>query len=152
MQKDVINGRLSMGHARVVAGLKTRQAQKALRDIILKKDLSVRQAEAIARREKTFRRSNTKRAELDYYMQSLAENLVGDMRRDRGKPLYESLSDREYQVMCMFALGKTAMEIARTLDLSVKTISTHRTRILKKLNMDNNAQIIRYAIKSGLVE
>lgn len=75
IQKDVINGRLSMGHARVVAGLKTRQAQKALRDIILKKDLSVRQAEAIARREKTFRRSNTKRAELDYYMQSLAENL-----------------------------------------------------------------------------
>jgi ParB family chromosome partitioning protein len=75
IQKDVINGRLSMGHARVVAGLKTRQAQKALRDIILKKDLSVRQAEGIAKREKTFRRSNTKRAELDYYMQSLAENL-----------------------------------------------------------------------------
>jgi ParB family chromosome partitioning protein len=75
IQKDVINGQLSMGHARVVAGLKTRQEQKALRDMILKKDLSVRQAEAIAKRRKTFRRLNTKRAELDYYMQSLSDNL-----------------------------------------------------------------------------
>jgi ParB family chromosome partitioning protein len=75
IQKDVINGQLSMGHARVVAGLKTRQEQMALRDMILKKDLSVRQAEAIAKKRKTFVRSNTKRAELDYYMQSLSDNL-----------------------------------------------------------------------------
>jgi ParB family chromosome partitioning protein len=75
IQKDVINGQLSMGHARVVAGLKTRQEQKALRDMILKKDLSVRQAEAFARRRKTFTRLTTKRTELDYYMQSLSDNL-----------------------------------------------------------------------------
>jgi ParB family chromosome partitioning protein len=75
IQKDVINGQLSMGHARVVAGLKTRQEQMALRDMILKKDLSVRQAEAIAKKRKTFVRSNTKRSELDYYMQSLSDNL-----------------------------------------------------------------------------
>jgi ParB family chromosome partitioning protein len=75
IQKDVINGQISMGHARVLAGLKTRQEQKALRDMILNKDLSVRQTEAIARKSKRFVRSNKKRAELDYYMQSLSDNL-----------------------------------------------------------------------------
>lgn len=75
IQKDVINGQISMGHARVLAGLKTRQEQKALRDMILNKDLSVRQTEAIARKGKRFVRSNKKRAELDYYMQSLSDNL-----------------------------------------------------------------------------
>jgi ParB family chromosome partitioning protein len=71
----VINGQISMGHARVLAGLKTRQEQTALRDMILNKDLSVRQTEAIARKGKRFVRSNKKRAELDYYMQSLSDNL-----------------------------------------------------------------------------
>jgi ParB family chromosome partitioning protein len=75
IQKDVINGELSLGHARVVAGLKTRHEQKALRDMILKKGLSVRQAEAIAKRGKRVARSDGKRAELDYYMQSLSDNL-----------------------------------------------------------------------------
>jgi len=75
IQKDVINGQLSMGHARVLAGLKTRQEQKALRDMILKKGLSVRQAESLVRKRKTFTPSGKKRAELDYYMQSLSDNL-----------------------------------------------------------------------------
>lgn len=75
IQKDVINGQLSMGHARVLAGLKTRQEQKALRDMILKKGLSVRQAEALVRKSKTFTPSSKKHAELDYYMQSLSDNL-----------------------------------------------------------------------------
>ena len=76
IQKDVINGQLSMGHARVLAGLKTRQEQKALRDMILKKGLSVRQAEALVRKSKTFTPSSKKHAELDYYMQSLSDNLT----------------------------------------------------------------------------
>jgi len=75
IQKDVIDGKLSMGHARVLAGLQSRQEQKTLRDMILRKGLSVRQAEAIARKRKTMTRSNAKRAELDYYMQSLSDNL-----------------------------------------------------------------------------
>lgn len=75
IKKDVINGQLSMGHARVLAGLKTRQEQKALRDMILRKGLSVRQAEAMAKRRKPSARSKTKRPELDYYMQTLSDNL-----------------------------------------------------------------------------
>ena len=65
--------------------------------------------------------------------------------------LAEILSDREYQVMCLIASGKTVKEIAEALNLSVKTISTHRSRILNKMRMDNNAQLTHYAIKRGLV-
>jgi len=54
--------------------------------------------------------------------------------------------------MCMIASGKRVKEIAETLSLSVKTISTYRARILKKMNMRNNSQLIHYAIKSGLVD
>ncbi|MHA1410534.1 MAG: response regulator transcription factor, partial [Candidatus Odinarchaeia archaeon] len=65
---------------------------------------------------------------------------------------HENLSDREFQVMCMIASGKRIKEIADALSLSVKTISTYRARILKKMNMKNNSQLIHYAIKSGLVD
>ncbi|UCE40552.1 MAG: response regulator transcription factor [Candidatus Aminicenantes bacterium] len=86
-----------------------------------------------------------------YISSSLAEKLAGEIGSDMGKPLHEILSDREYQVMCLIASGKTAKEIAEDLNLSVKTISTHRARILRKMQMDNNAQITHYAIKRGLV-
>jgi two-component system invasion response regulator UvrY len=86
-----------------------------------------------------------------YITPSLAEKLAGDIGPDVEKPLHEILSDREYQVMCMIASGKTVKEVAEDLNLSVKTISTHRARILKKMRMDNNAQITHYAIKRGLV-
>jgi DNA-binding NarL/FixJ family response regulator len=68
------------------------------------------------------------------------------------KPPHETLSDREYQVMRMIASGKTAGEIAEELSLSVKTVSTFRTRILKKLRLSNNADIIRYALTRGVVK
>ncbi len=86
-----------------------------------------------------------------YITPSLAEKLAGEIGPDVEKPLHEILSDREYQVMCMIASGKTVKEIAEDLNLSVKTISTHRARILRKMHMDNNAQITHYAIKHGLV-
>jgi two-component system invasion response regulator UvrY len=86
-----------------------------------------------------------------YITSSLAEKLAGDIGPDVEKPLHEILSDREYQVMCMIASGKTVKEVADDLNLSVKTISTHRSRILRKMRMDNNAQITHYAIKHGLV-
>ncbi len=86
-----------------------------------------------------------------YITPSLAEKLADDIGSDVGKPLHEILSDREYQVMCMIASGKTVKEVAENLNLSVKTISTHRSRILRKMRMDNNAQITHYAIKHGLV-
>jgi DNA-binding NarL/FixJ family response regulator len=66
--------------------------------------------------------------------------------------LHEDLSDREYQVMCLIASGKTVSMIADQLALSVRTISTYRVRILEKLGMQNNAELTHYAIKEGLVE
>ena len=64
----------------------------------------------------------------------------------------ELLSDHEYQVLCMIASGKTVSDIGEELHLSVKTISTYRVRILDKLQMKNNAELTRYAIKQGLVD
>jgi two-component system invasion response regulator UvrY len=86
-----------------------------------------------------------------YVSSSLAEKLALDLERDTEKPLHETLSDREYQVMCMIASGKRAKEIAEGLCLSVKTISTYRSRILEKMKMKNNAEVMHYAIKHGLV-
>jgi DNA-binding NarL/FixJ family response regulator len=86
-----------------------------------------------------------------YITTSLAEKLAAAMDSASKKTLHESLSDREYQVMCMIATGNTLKEISEKLSLSVKTVSTYRTRILKKMNMNNNAQLIHYAIKLGLV-
>ncbi len=87
-----------------------------------------------------------------YVSPTLAEKLVFDLDSDGQKAPHEILSDREYQVLCMIASGKTVSEIAEELALSVKTISTYRVRILEKLRMKNNAEITRYAIKEGLVD
>jgi len=87
-----------------------------------------------------------------YVSASLAEKLATELDLDNDKPMHETLSDREYQVLCMLASGKTGTEIANELTLSVKTISTYRARILEKLKMKNNAEITRYAIKEGLVD
>ena len=82
-----------------------------------------------------------------YLAEMLAANLeVGE------QPIHEQLSDREYQVMCMIASGKTATDIAKELNLSINTISTYRTRILEKMSMKNNAEITHYALKNRLVE
>lgn len=86
-----------------------------------------------------------------YVSPSLAEKLASDLAPDSKPPLHETLSDREYQVMCMIASGKTVGEIGRELSLSVKSISTYRGRILEKMQMNNNSQLIYYAIKNGLV-
>jgi two-component system invasion response regulator UvrY len=87
-----------------------------------------------------------------YVSASLAEKLAFDMEINAEKPTHEMLSDREYQVMCMIAKGKTIKEIAGELSLSVKTISTYRSRILDKMRMKNNAELTHYAIKNKLVE
>src|SRR5262247_1194552 len=87
-----------------------------------------------------------------YVSPTLAERLVYDLNGDSTKAPHEILSDREYQVLCMISSGKTVTIIAEELGLSVKTISTYRVRILEKLNMRNNAELTRYAIKGGLVD
>lgn len=86
-----------------------------------------------------------------YVTSSLAEKLATYLYPDRERPLHELLSDREYQVVLMIASGKTVSEIASALSLSVKTISTNRSRALAKLGMKTNAEITHYAIKNGLV-
>jgi two-component system, NarL family, invasion response regulator UvrY len=87
-----------------------------------------------------------------YISPSLAERLTYELDRDADKPVHEVLSDREYQVMHMIATGKSVKEIAEDLVLSVKTISTYRTRILTKMNMKNNAEIVLYAVQNKLVD
>ena len=86
-----------------------------------------------------------------YVSPTLAEKLALGVRKDFTVTPHETLSNREYDVMCRIASGKTATEIARELSLSVKTISTHRTRILSKLGVRNNAEIAKYAIQNQLV-
>ena len=77
--------------------------------------------------------------------------VAADLEFDSEKPPHENLSDREYQVLCLLASGKRLKDIADQLDLSIKTISTYRTRILDKMNMNNNAEMIRYALQNKLV-
>ncbi len=86
-----------------------------------------------------------------YVSESLAEKLADELS-DRGdQPLHRKLSDREYRIMCMMASGKKQAEIADELSLSIKTVSTYRTRLLKKMNMKTNSEITRYAIENKLV-
>ncbi|HCJ66374.1 MAG TPA: DNA-binding response regulator [Elusimicrobia bacterium] len=87
-----------------------------------------------------------------YVSPSLAERLVLELENNTNKLPHEKLSDREYQVMLMIASGKTVTEIAEVVHLSVKTISTYRERILEKMGMKNNAELIHYAVKNHLVE
>ncbi|HPL63693.1 MAG TPA: response regulator transcription factor, partial [Syntrophales bacterium] len=86
-----------------------------------------------------------------YISPTLAESLALFLERDDRKSPHEKLSDREYQVMCMIAEGKKVKEIADTLALSVKTISTYRARILEKMRMRSNADLIHYAIQNKLI-
>jgi DNA-binding NarL/FixJ family response regulator len=87
-----------------------------------------------------------------YISSSLGEKLAFDLEIDAERPLHETLSDREYEVICMIASGKTISEIAKKLFLSVKTISTYRSRILEKMRMKSNAELTHYALKNRLVE
>jgi DNA-binding NarL/FixJ family response regulator len=86
-----------------------------------------------------------------YVSASLAERLASHLEVKTEEFPHESLSDREYEVMCMIASGKPVKEIAEDLLLSVKTISTYRARILEKMGMKNNAQLTHYAINNHLV-
>ena len=87
-----------------------------------------------------------------YVSAEIADKLVGEPSTDSSKALHEVLSDREYQVLCLIASGKTVTIIGEELNLSVKTISTYRVRILEKLQMKNNAELTHYAIKEGLID
>lgn len=88
-----------------------------------------------------------------YVSTSLAEKLATYLSSgENQKAPQEALSDREFQVLRLIASGKMVSEIARELSLSVKTISTYRTRILEKMGMKNNAELMHYAMQHQLVE
>ena len=86
-----------------------------------------------------------------YVSTTLAEKCVSALQTDSAPALHETLSNRELEVLRMIGTGKTIKEIAVGLSLSVKTVSTHRTHVLRKLHMKNTAQLIRYSIEQGLV-
>jgi two-component system invasion response regulator UvrY len=86
-----------------------------------------------------------------YVSPTLAEKLVFDLTAKTDGPIHEALSNREFQVLCLIASGRTVTEIAEELVLSVKTISTYRSRILGKMDMSSNAELTRYAIRNNLV-
>lgn len=87
-----------------------------------------------------------------YITSALAEKLTEYLEAGAPKPLHATLSDREYQVMLLIASGKTVGHIAKEMRLSVKTVSTYRSRILEKMHMQNNLDIIRYVFLEGLAD
>jgi two-component system invasion response regulator UvrY len=87
-----------------------------------------------------------------YVSHALAEELVIDLERGSDGPPHQILSDREFEVMCLIASGKTVGEIAVLLSLSDKTISTYRARLLEKMGMKTNAELTHYAIQNSLVD
>jgi DNA-binding NarL/FixJ family response regulator len=87
-----------------------------------------------------------------YISPALAESLADSIAWGGMETPQENLTDREFQVMCMIASGKSVSEIASELFLSVKTISTYRQRILRKMNMKNNSELTHYVIKNNLLD
>ena len=83
---------------------------------------------------------------------ALAEKLVSNLNKDSDKLSHENLTDREFQVFILVASGKKLKVIADELHLSINTVSTYRSRILEKMDMQNNADLIHYAITNGLIK
>ena len=87
-----------------------------------------------------------------YVNSATAERLALDLEKGLDRPRHYSLSDREFEVLRLIASGKTVGEIASLLELSDKTVSTYRARILEKMGMKTNAEIIHYAIRNNLAD
>ena len=87
-----------------------------------------------------------------YVSPALAEKLALELSEESGRPVHETLSDREFEVLRMIASGKTVSEIAETLHLSVTTVSTYRARILEKMNLTTTAELMHYALRNRLVD
>ena len=87
-----------------------------------------------------------------YVSEALAEKLAYDLSPGAANQYHETLSQREFEVLRMIASGKTISQIAEELHLGVSTVSTYRVRILEKLGMENNSELIRYALQNRLIE
>jgi two-component system invasion response regulator UvrY len=86
-----------------------------------------------------------------YVSSSLAEILASELTSPSAPP-HEALSDREFQILCLIVLGKSLTDIGASLCISGKTVSTYRARILEKMGMTSNAELIAYALKHKLLD
>ncbi|HLX46066.1 MAG TPA: response regulator transcription factor [Bryobacteraceae bacterium] len=86
-----------------------------------------------------------------YVSAGLAEMLANALDSKSDQMAHENLSNREFQVLCKIGAGRTVSQIAQEMALSVKTVSTYRTRVLEKMHMTTSAELVRYAITKGLV-
>lgn len=87
-----------------------------------------------------------------YVSAAVAEKLAWDVDSGRARLPHESLADREFEILRFIASGKTVGQIARQLNLSVKTVSTYRARLLQKMNMKTNAELTRYGVEHGVAQ
>jgi two-component system, NarL family, invasion response regulator UvrY len=87
-----------------------------------------------------------------YVSPALAEKLILDLNADAERPVHETLSAREFEVLRMIASGKTVSQIAEELHLSAATVSTYRARILEKMNMTTTAELMHYGLRNHLVD
>jgi DNA-binding NarL/FixJ family response regulator len=87
-----------------------------------------------------------------YASAALAELLVDALDEPTDQPLHSALSQREFQILCKLAVGRSVSEIARELCISVKTVSTYRARVLEKMKFTTNADLTTYALKNGLMQ
>ena len=87
-----------------------------------------------------------------YINQQLAEKLADSLDATEKESLHEKLSDREYQIMCNIALGKSAEEIAEELSISINTVYSYRNRILEKMSMKSNVELTQYAVQYKLID
>jgi DNA-binding NarL/FixJ family response regulator len=88
-----------------------------------------------------------------YISPTMSELLISEIDgEDAGKPIHLQLSEREFQIFCKLAGGGAVSDIARELCLSVKTVSTYRSRVLEKLHFKSNADITSYALRNGLIQ
>jgi DNA-binding NarL/FixJ family response regulator len=87
-----------------------------------------------------------------YVSAALAELLAADLSGDSEQPLHAKLSTREFQILCKLAAGVSVSGIGKELSLSVKTVSTYRSRILEKMGLKTNADLTSYALKNGLID
>jgi two-component system, NarL family, invasion response regulator UvrY len=87
-----------------------------------------------------------------YISPKLAEILAEGLNSPTDKPLHEQLSEREFQIFCRLSEGKTVSDIAESLFISVKTVSTYRARLLDKMGLKSNSELTYYALKNGLIQ
>lgn len=87
-----------------------------------------------------------------YISPSLAEKLADDIDGTHNKEPIETLSDREFQILKLIASGKSQTDIAEQLSISISTVNTYRSRILEKLNLKSNAELIHFAFNNNLLD